>query len=182
MVTTALPQRPVRRGRGPRPHWTRSSRRSLRAARTRRSASLPSFVSYDRPMREAPGTKHLSALERLLAGARVRWLDPPGQVEVVAVDLRGAAAQTPAYRGSYRNMPQRMIFHSDEGSSDLDEGEGRWNLDTDDHLFGLAAEARHIQLPHCFHPYNDPLRASTIQDRDRKALLMSDRTRARGAR
>jgi hypothetical protein len=131
-------------------------------------------------MREAPGTRHPSALERLLAGARVRFLDPPGQVEVVAVDLRSAAVQTPTCRGSYLNMPQRMMFRSDEGSSELDEGEGRWNLDTDGHLLGLAAEARHIQLPHCFHPYNDPLRASTIQDR--KAPLMSDRTRARGAR
>ena len=105
----------------------------------------------------------MSILESLTAGAVVSGIDPAGPVTVVAIRWHGDAVLTLTYKLGDGDPQERLLYRSDEGTFEVNEGTNRaWSFDGDGHLFRVAAEARRIQMAHLFDPYL-ALTSSTVE-------------------
>ena len=100
------------------------------------------------------GSARAERLDDLVAGSRVRGVEPSGAVTVVAVEWHGSQAVNLSFRTDDGQVHERLLFRTDEGTFHLDEAAATpWSFDGDGDLFRLAAEARRIQLAHLFDPY-----------------------------
>lgn len=96
----------------------------------------------------------MSNLDDLVAGATVLGLEASGTVELVSTVWQGSQAVAVVYRDVTQQLHDRLLFRTDEGTFQVQEGTSRaWSFDADGHLFRLAAEARRIHLAHLFDPY-----------------------------
>ena len=67
----------------------------------------------------------MSNLESLTAGAVVVGIDPAGPVTVVAIRWHGDAVLTLTYKLGDGDPQERLLYRSDEGTFEVNEGTSR---------------------------------------------------------
>jgi len=92
------------------------------------------------------------ALDKVVAGAKVRGLAGPAVVEVVRVEWIGSDALNVVYRSN--DGPAEVLLYRDaEPRLELVQASRAFSFDGDGEAFRVASEAQRIRLAHLFDPY-----------------------------
>ncbi|SHI03472.1 Type III restriction enzyme, res subunit [Bradyrhizobium erythrophlei] len=92
------------------------------------------------------------ALDKVVAGAKIRGVAGPAVVEVVRVQWIGSDALNIVYRGA--DGPAEVLLYRDaEPRLELVQASRAFSFDGDGEAFRIASEAQRIRLAHLFDPY-----------------------------
>ena len=92
------------------------------------------------------------ALDKVVAGAKIRGLAGPAVVEVVRVEWIGSDALNVVYR-SNDGPAEVLLYREAEPRLELVVANRAFSFDGDGEAFRLASEALRIRLAHLFDPY-----------------------------
>ena len=92
------------------------------------------------------------ALDKVVAGAKIRWLAGPAVVEVVRVEWIGSDTLNVVYR-SNDGPAEVLLYREAEPRLELVQASRAFSFDGDGEAFRVASEAQRIRLAHLFDPY-----------------------------
>jgi hypothetical protein len=92
------------------------------------------------------------ALDKVVAGARIRGVAGPAVVQVVRVEWIGSDALNVVYRGN-DGPAEVLLYREAEPRLELMQASRAFSFDGDGDAFRVASEAQRIRLAHLFDPY-----------------------------
>src|SRR5580692_9979510 len=92
------------------------------------------------------------ALDKVVAGAKIRGVAGPAVVEVVRVEWIGSDALNVVYR-SNDGPAEVLLYREAEPRLELVQASRAFSFDGDGETFRVASEAQRIRLAHLFDPY-----------------------------